>query len=332
MRLEVRAARKTFGDTVAVEDVSLRVAAGDFCVLLGPSGCGKSTLLRLVAGLEEATSGSVLVDGEDVTRMEPGDRDVAMVFQNYALYPHMTVRQNLRFPLEMRKVPDADARVRETADLLRIGDLMERLPRELSGGQRQRVAIGRAIVRRPKLFLFDEPLSNLDAQLRGDMRAELARLHRRLEATILYVTHDQVEAMTLATRVVLMNRGRVEQEDAPEGLYLRPRTLFAGRFIGSPPMNAIEGVVTRGKFEGAVSWPVEAPDGQSVLGVRPEDLRLGDGPWRGVIDLVENLGAERLIHLKVGDLSFVARAGPEGTFERGAEVALKPVRVHVFPA
>ena len=332
MRLEVREARKAFGGTVAVDGVSLRVAAGDFCVLLGPSGCGKSTLLRLVAGLEEATSGSVLIDGEDVTRKEPGDRDVAMVFQNYALYPHMTVRQNLRFPLEMRQVPDADARVRETADLLRIGDLMERLPRELSGGQRQRVAIGRAIVRRPKLFLFDEPLSNLDAQLRGDMRAELARLHRRLEATILYVTHDQVEAMTLATRIVLMNRGRIEQEDAPEVLYQRPRSLFAGRFIGSPPMNAIEGVVTRGKFEGAVSWPVEAPDGKAVLGVRPEDLRLGDGPWRGVIDLVENLGAERLVHLKVGDLSFVARAGLEGSFERGAEVALKPVRVHVFPA
>jgi len=331
MRLAIRNARKAFGRTVAVDDVSLNVDSGEFCVLLGPSGCGKSTLLRLVAGLEEVSSGSIQIDDEDVTRKEPGDRDVAMVFQNYALYPHMTVRKNLAFPLETRKVPDAENRVRETAELLQITDLLDRLPRELSGGQRQRVAIGRAIVRRPKLFLFDEPLSNLDAQLRGEMRAELARLHRRLEATILYVTHDQIEAMTLATRIVLLNRGRVEQEGTPEEMYRHPRTLFAGRFIGSPPMNAVNGVVKGGRFEGPVAWPVNGPDGSAILGVRPEDLEISDGPWHGTIDLVEYLGAERYLHINVGSVQMVARIGPGEAFSKGDEIGLSPRMVHLFP-
>ena len=331
MRLAIENARKTFGSTVAVDDVNLNVAPGEFCVLLGPSGCGKSTLLRLVAGLEETSSGSIRIDGEDVTHKEPGDRDVAMVFQNYALYPHMTVRKNLAFPLETRKVPDAENRVRETAELLQITDLLDRLPRELSGGQRQRVAIGRAIVRRPKLFLFDEPLSNLDAQLRGEMRAELARLHRRLEATILYVTHDQIEAMTLATRIVLLNRGRVEQEGTPEEMYRHPRTLFAGRFSGSPPMNAVNGVVKGGRFEGPVAWPVNGPDGSAILGVRPEDLEISDGPWHGTIDLVEYLGAERYLHINVGSVQMVARIGPGEAFSKGDEIGLSPRMVHLFP-
>jgi len=331
MRLAIENARKTFGRTVAVDDVNLNVAPGEFCVLLGPSGCGKSTLLRLVAGLEETSSGSIRIDGEDVTHKEPGDRDVAMVFQNYALYPHMTVRKNLAFPLETRKVPEAENRVRETAELLQITDLLDRLPRELSGGQRQRVAIGRAIVRRPKLFLFDEPLSNLDAQLRGDMRAELAMLHRRLEATILYVTHDQIEAMTLATRIVLLNRGRIEQEGTPEEMYRHPRTLFAGRFIGSPPMNAVAGEVKGGRFEGPLTWPVKAADGPATLGVRPEDLQITDGPWRGVIDRVEYLGAERYLHINAGGIQIVVRVGPRGAFRKGDEIGLSPERVHLFP-
>jgi ABC-type sugar transport system ATPase subunit len=331
MRLTIEKARKVFGRTIAVDAVDLQVAPGEFCVLLGPSGCGKSTLLRLVAGLEEASSGSIRIDGEDVTRKEPGDRDIAMVFQNYALYPHMTVRGNLAFPLETRKIPDAVDRVRETAELLQITDLLDRLPRELSGGQRQRVAIGRAIVRRPKLFLFDEPLSNLDAQLRGEMRTELARLHRRLDATILYVTHDQVEAMTLATRIVLLNHGRVEQEGTPEEMYQRPRTLFAGRFIGSPPMNAVQGAVKSGRFEGVVAWPVDGPDGPATLGVRPEDLEVGDGPWHGTVDLVEYLGAERHLHVKVAGVQMIARIGPGATFNNGDSVGLSPRNVHLFP-
>jgi ABC-type sugar transport system ATPase subunit len=330
MTLSVNRMGKTFGRVVAVDGVSLEVAAGGFCVLLGPSGCGKSTLLRLVAGLEEPTSGTVAIDGRDVTRLEPGDRDVAMVFQNYALYPHMTVRENLLFPLEVRKVLDREARIRDAADLLRIGDLLDRLPRELSGGQRQRVAIGRAIVRRPKLFLFDEPLSNLDAQLRGEMRIELARLHRQLGATILYVTHDQVEAMTLAAKIVLMNRGRVEQTGSPAELYHNPATVFAARFIGSPPMNLIEGEVRGGRFEGPLAWDVGGPHGRATVGVRPEDLSLGDGPWEGVVDLVEDLGAERYVHARVGSVMLVARVGREASIAVGQTISLRPRRVHSF--
>jgi ABC-type sugar transport system ATPase subunit len=321
---------KRFGRAAAVEEVSLSVDRGDFCVFLGPSGCGKSTLLRLVAGLERPTAGRIEIDGRDVDGVDPADRDVAMVFQNYALYPHMTVRENLEFPLVTRRVPDREARIREAAELLRIGDLLDRLPRQLSGGQRQRVAIGRAIVRRPRLFLFDEPLSNLDAQLRAETRVELARLHRRLEATILYVTHDQVEAMTLGTRVVLLRQGRVEQEGPPEELYRRPRTPFVARFIGTPPMNLLEGEIRGGVFRGAVDWPVPGPDGPALVGVRPEDVKLGEGPWEGTVDVVENLGAEAHVHVRVGAALVTARAEPEAAPLLGARVRLGPRNVHVF--
>jgi len=331
MMLRLERVSKRFGKRAAVDEVSLELGRGEFCVLLGPSGCGKSTLLRLVAGLERATEGRIVIDGRDVTGVDPADRDVAMVFQNYALYPHMTVRENLAFPLVTRHVPDPEARVRNAADLLRIGDLLDRLPRELSGGQRQRVAIGRAIVRQPKLFLFDEPLSNLDAQLRAETRVELARLHARLGATVIYVTHDQLEAMTLGTRVVLLREGRVEQVGTPDELYRRPRTPFAARFIGSPPMNLVEGEVRKGRFVGPVEWPVEAPDGPAILGVRPEDVALGTGPWEGTVEVVENLGAEAYVHVRMGRLLLTLRAGREAAPPTGAPVKLEPQRVCVFP-
>ncbi len=319
--LEVSDASKRFGDGVAVDRISLTIDSGEFFVLLGPSGCGKSTLLRLIAGLESPTEGSIFIGERDVTALEPGDRDVAMVFQSYALYPHLTVAENLAFPLKVRKIPRAerDRRVVEVAGMLQLGELLSRLPRELSGGQRQRVAIGRAIVRRPKLFLFDEPLSNLDAQLRLSMRAELARLHRRLGATSVYVTHDQVEAMTLGTRIALLNRGRVEQIGTPAELYEKPATRFAAAFLGSPSMNLIPvGMMT-----------CDAPAGAKELGVRPEDLGVGEGPWRGTIDLVENLGAEVLVHVRCGEVMLVVKGKP-GEWMAGAVVDLAPRRIHWF--
>jgi ABC-type sugar transport system ATPase subunit len=331
MMLRLQGVTKRFGRRAAVEEVSLQLGAGEFCVLLGPSGCGKSTLLRMVAGLDRVTEGRIEIDGRDVTGVDPADRDVAMVFQNYALYPHMTVRENLAFPLVTRRVPDPETHVREAAELLHIGELLDRLPRQLSGGQRQRVAIGRAIVRHPKLFLFDEPLSNLDAQLRAETRVEIARLHGRLGATVLYVTHDQLEAMTLGTRVVLLREGRVEQEGTPDDLYSRPRTAFAGRFIGSPPMNLVEGEVLEGRFRGPLEWRVEAPDGPAILGVRPEDLVPGEGPWEGIVEVVENLGAEAYVHVRVGGLLLTLRSARGATPDVGTRVKLAPQRIHVFP-
>jgi ABC-type sugar transport system ATPase subunit len=331
MMLRLEHVAKRFGKQAAVEEVSLELDRGEFCVLLGPSGCGKSTLLRLVAGLERPTEGRVEIDGRDVTGVDPADRDVAMVFQNYALYPHMTVRENLAFPLVTRRVSDPDARVRDAAELLQIEDLLDRLPRQLSGGQRQRVAIGRAIVRRPKLFLFDEPLSNLDAQLRAETRVELARLHARLGATVLYVTHDQLEAMTLGTRVVLLRRGRVEQQGTPDELYRHPRTPFVARFIGSPPMNLVEGEVRSGRFIGPVEFPVEADDGPAILGVRPEDLASGDGPWEGTVEVVENLGAEAYVHVRIDGMLMTLRTGREAAPATGTRVKLAPQHVHLFP-
>jgi multiple sugar transport system ATP-binding protein len=235
----------------AVRDLSLEIADGEFVVLVGPSGCGKSTTLRMVAGLEQPTGGEIYIGDSLVNRIPPGERDVAMVFQSYALYPHMSVYQNMAFGLKMRRKPRAeiDKRVREAAEILSIASLLERRPRELSGGERQRVALGRAIVREPKVFLFDEPLSNLDATLRVQMRAEIAHLHRRLATTIIYVTHDQVEAMTLGERIVLMDHGRIQQVDTPLNIYRRPENRFVASFIGSPAMNFIAGDVTSGVFQ-----------------------------------------------------------------------------------
>ncbi|MBI4566206.1 MAG: ABC transporter ATP-binding protein [Planctomycetes bacterium] len=333
--LEIREATKRFGDVAAVDGVSLEVEPGAFCVLLGPSGCGKSTLLRLIAGLETPTGGRIAIGGRDVTGLEPKERDIAMVFQIYAHYPHLSVFDNMAFPLRVRRIgePEVRQRVEEAAELLQLSELLKRRPRELSGGQRQRVAIGRAIVRRPKLFLFDEPLSNLDAKLRHQMRAELARLHRHLNATSIYVTHDQVEAMTLSTRIALMNAGRFEQVGSPQEMYDRPATRFAAAFVGSPAMNLIEGRVEGRTFEGAgLRLDVEVQtSGAATLGVRPEDLELVEqGPWSGKVDLVEYLGAETLIHVRCGDLVLVVRTPQASDVEQGRNISFRPRRVHLF--
>jgi multiple sugar transport system ATP-binding protein len=299
---------KVFGsDVVAVDDVSLRIEDGEFLVLVGPSGCGKSTLLRLIAGLEEATDGQITIGDRDVTDRAPRDRDVAMVFQSYALYPHMSVRQNLGYGLKVRRTKKAGIRerVQKVAVLLRLEELLDRRPSELSGGQRQRVAIGRAIVREPKAFLMDEPLSNLDAKLRVGMRAELVSLHERLGATTVYVTHDQVEAMTLGQRVAVLRDGRIQQVDTPQVLYRLPQTLFVAAFIGSPAMNLVEARVGAGAVEfGGFQIPLPAlladtvPSGPVVLGIRPEsfeDVAFADPslPQMDVkVDVLEELGSD----------------------------------------
>ena len=290
---------------VAIDDISLTVADGEFLVLVGPSGCGKSTLLRMVAGLEEVTAGTVFIDGRDVTELAPRHRDIAMVFQNYALYPHMDVRRNLAYGLKVRKTSkdEIDRRVEEVAHLLGLGKLLDRKPGALSGGQRQRVAMGRAIVREPAAFLMDEPLSNLDAKLRVTMRSELSRLHDRLGVTTVYVTHDQVEAMTLGQRVVVLRDGVIQQVDTPQALYARPENLFVAAFIGSPAMNLVEATVANGRAAFA-GWelpldPARRPrDGRVILGLRPEsfeDASLADGDLPTVevdVAVVEELGSD----------------------------------------
>ena len=307
----IKSLSKTYpGGVNAAQDVTIDIADGEFIVLVGPSGCGKSTILRMVAGLETITSGELEIDGRRVNDLEPGDRDIAMVFQNYALYPHMTVRRNMEYGLRNEGLPKDQivARVAEAARTLRLEDYLDRKPRQLSGGQRQRVAMGRAIVREPKVFLFDEPLSNLDAKLRTQLRGELKTLHKRLGATFVYVTHDQVEAMSLADRIVIMNAGRVEQIGAPMELYARPATLFVADFIGSPAMNLFEGVVSDNRRDlalssgGSISFDevLPASAGSHIkLGVRPEHLERA--PCRfGEIDLsvsfVEQLGADTVVH------------------------------------
>jgi sn-glycerol 3-phosphate transport system ATP-binding protein len=291
--------KKNYGTVPAVRGINLTVADGEMIVLVGPSGCGKSTLLRMVAGLEEITAGHLRIAGRDVSRIEPADRDIAMVFQNYALYPHMSVRQNLEYGLKNRRFARAeiDRRVAEAAAILEIGEYLDRRPRQLSGGQRQRVAMGRAIVRNPAAFLFDEPLSNLDAKLRVQMRVEIRKLHKRLGTTSLYVTHDQLEAMTLADRLVVMNGGRIEQIGTPIEVYERPETLFVAGFIGSPPMNLIE----VGPASGISEWP-SLPSGTDLVGLRPDALKLQapEGPGvalTGVVELIEPIGGESHVHI-----------------------------------
>ena len=291
--------KKDYGNAPAVKGINLNVADGEFIVLVGPSGCGKSTLLRMVAGLETVTSGTVSIGGRNVNKAEPAERDIAMVFQNYALYPHMSVRQNLEYGLKNRGVPrpEIDKRVKEAADILEIGQFLERKPRQLSGGQRQRVAMGRAIVREPAAFLFDEPLSNLDAKLRVQMRVEIRRLQRRLKTTSLYVTHDQLEALTLADRLVVMNAGLVEQVGTPVEVYERPASLFVASFIGSPPMNLIPAA----RFNGNTG---PLPANTDILGIRPEHL-LVEAPAQAharleaVVELVEPAGGESHIHTRL---------------------------------
>src|SRR6058998_1968138 len=273
---------KTFGSTKVIHGIGFDINDGEFMVLVGPSGCGKSTLLRMLAGLEEISAGTIAIDGRVVNEVESKDRDIAMVFQSYALYPHMTVADNMAFSLKLRKAPakTIEERVAKAAKILNLDPYLHRYPRELSGGQRQRVAMGRAIVRDPKVFLFDEPLSNLDAKLRVAMRAEIKALHQRLKTTTVYVTHDQVEAMTMADRIAVMNEGRIEQLGAPLELYDRPANLFVAQFIGSPAMNVIDGHVRNGAVEAlGASWPApqnRGGDGQAVkYGIRPEHLQLG---------------------------------------------------------
>ena len=360
---------KTFaGGVAAVEDVSLTIASGEFLVLVGPSGCGKSTLLRMVAGLEEVTEGTISIDGRDVTSLPPRDRDVAMVFQSYALYPHMTVRENLGYGLKVRRTPktDVDRRVLEVAKVLGLEQFLGRRPAALSGGQRQRVAMGRAMVREPQAFLMDEPLSNLDAKLRVGMRAQLAALHTRLRTTTIYVTHDQIEAMTLGQRVAVLRDGRIQQVATPQELYARPANVFVAAFIGSPAMNLVEADVERGALRFA-DYTIPLPPGNTlpagrvIAGLRPEifeDGARGDPSLPRVdvrVEVVEELGADTLVLFTVAappvDLGevqeatadehglvdiegslFTARVDPGTAASPGAalRLAVDPARIHYF--
>ena len=348
------------GGVAAVADVSFEVHDREFVVLVGPSGCGKSTTLRLIAGLEEVTSGEIAIDGHVINDVPPKDRDIAMVFQSYALYPHMTVRENLAFGLKMKRAPKDQIRerVREAAGILGLEDLLDRRPKALSGGQRQRVALGRALVRKPKVFLFDEPLSNLDAKLRVQMRAELVRLHGELETTVIYVTHDQVEAMTMGSRIVVMDAGRVQQIAPPLELYRNPRNRFVAGFIGSPAMNFIRGTLRPAEegwefLEAEERWNLILPPGvlqqkagegelHVVLGVRPEELRLdagngGEG-WQphitATVEVVEPLGHDTFVTCRSGPYHLVVRTRPAVEVAMGAVVGLgvDTSRVRIFDA
>ncbi|WP_434622210.1 ABC transporter ATP-binding protein [Tabrizicola sp. M-4] len=344
--LTLRGVTKRFGATQVVNDVDLDITAGEMVVFVGPSGCGKSTLLRMIAGLEPVTEGRIEIDGRDVTLAEPVERGLAMVFQSYALYPHMTVAENMGFPLEMQGLAKEDiaARVRATAQTLQLQDHLNRKPKALSGGQRQRVAIGRAIVRNPVAFLFDEPLSNLDAELRVQMRLEIARLHRELKATMIYVTHDQVEAMTLADRIVVLRGGRVEQVGAPLELYDNPSNAFVAGFIGSPRMNLIpatawrDGDRLRVLLPGAeLSFRCSGPmptDGAAVqLGLRPEHMSVAGGtPLTVTCDTIERLGAVSYLYGRLGDGTAVTAQVDHSlaATATGAQVALSPDVTRAF--
>ncbi|HEX6308762.1 MAG TPA: sn-glycerol-3-phosphate ABC transporter ATP-binding protein UgpC [Longimicrobiales bacterium] len=341
---------------VAVQDATFEIADSEFVVLVGPSGCGKSTILRMIAGLESITAGELRIGDRVVNDVPSSERDIAMVFQNYALYPHMTVYENMAFALRLRNEPkqEIDRRVREAADILDIGGILERRPRQLSGGQRQRVAVGRAIVRHPQVFLFDEPLSNLDAKLRVQTRKEIARLHRRLAATMIYVTHDQVEAMTMGDRIVVMNAGRIQQIGKPLELYESPANQFVAGFIGSPAMNFIAGRITRQDgqlairaLDDRIELPVQSharaqlerlEGGRIVVGIRPEDIYLaGDGPPSArrapvMVEAVEPMGNEVFVYARAGAEELVARVVPHRlpTPEESVEIALDPRRMHYF--
>lgn len=316
----------------AVKSTDLTIADGEFLVLVGPSGCGKSTTLRMIAGLEEATAGDIFIGDRRVNDIDPGKRDIAMVFQNYALYPHMTVRQNMSFGLKMRKTPKAEIqrRVGAAAEILSIESLLDRRPSELSGGQRQRVAVGRAIVRQPAAFLFDEPLSNLDAKLRVQMRTELAKLHQQLKTTTIYVTHDQVEAMTLGDRIVVMNEGVIQQVDSPMDIYRQPANRFVAGFIGSPAMNFVSGTVQQEKFlAGPIAYRLgsgpRSHQGPAVLGFRPEhvttnpaDPHLADV----TLDVVERMGHETNVYFGLADNPMVVRLEGEVACQPGHKLSL----------
>ncbi|NMC30912.1 MAG: sn-glycerol-3-phosphate ABC transporter ATP-binding protein UgpC [Veillonellaceae bacterium] len=349
--VSLRKISKLFGAQTAVAPMDLEIADGEFLVLVGPSGCGKTTTLRMIAGLETPTAGEIRIGDRDVTHLEPKHRDIAMVFQNYALYPHMTVYANMAYSLRLRGMDKAEMeqRIRKAAAILGIEALLDRLPRQLSGGQQQRVALGRAIVRDPQVFLMDEPLSNLDAKLRVQTRAELIKLHKRLNTTVVYVTHDQVEAMTMGTRIVVMKDGYVQQVGEPGIIYREPANMFVAAFIGSPPMQFLRGRTIRGNadviFQG-IGFELPLPDfGEHtpirdgiVLGVRPENLELTDeaAAIPAIVDVVENIGSEALIHGKTpdGELIVVRMVTPETVPAAGERIQVKPARgnLHLFDA
>ena len=345
--LTLKEITKHFGKIMVLSRVDLHVKDGEFCVLLGPSGCGKSTLLNIIAGLIPQDEGTVLLDGQPVDRLAPRERDVAMVFQSYALYPHMKVAQNLSFGLRMRGVaePVIHERVMETSRLLGIENLLDRKPRELSGGQQQRVAMGRALVRRPKLFLLDEPLSNLDARLRTNVRLELKQLHHQTQSTIVYVTHDQVEAMTLGDRVVVMRDGKVHQIGRPETIYAQPADTFVATFIGSPEMNMFGGKLVnrdgRFHFQGAGfsldlgGLQFDIQEGEVELGIRPEDIGIVQDETvdlQAKVEMISNVGSESYIHTRLGQESLTLRASKGATFQPGKVIHLTidPDHLHIF--
>jgi multiple sugar transport system ATP-binding protein len=342
--LSIRNLVKRYDKTEVLHGVSLDVEDGEFVVFVGPSGCGKSTTLRLIAGLEDVTGGEIVIGGRVVNNLEPKDRDIAMVFQNYAIYPHMTVRKNIGFGLRTSKMskPDKDARIDEVAGILGMTDLLARKPSQLSGGQRQRVAIGRAMVRDPAVFLFDEPLSNLDAQLRTQMRLEIKKLHQRVGNTIIFVTHDQVEAMTMADRIVIMKDGHIQQVGTPADVYHKPGNTFVARFIGAPSMNMLSGTARGGKLhlDGSgteIDLGLDVSDGKDItVGVRPEDLHPGNGPAlvRGPVTVREPLGHETLIYVGNEGDEIIAKADGRTPPDVGEDVTLTAATdtLHLFDA
>ena len=326
-RIELKEVKKSFGDVTVIPPLNLEIEDGEFVVFVGPSGCGKSTLLRLIAGLEDTTDGHISIDGNDATGLPPSKRGLAMVFQSYALYPHMSVRKNIAFPMRMAGVPqdEQDRRIDAAAKALNLTDYLDRRPGQLSGGQRQRVAIGRAIVREPAAFLFDEPLSNLDAALRVGMRMEISELHKKLATTMVYVTHDQVEAMTMADKIVVLQAGVIEQVGSPLELYREPRNVFVAGFIGSPKMNLIGGSEA-------------AKHNATTMGIRPEHITVSDtaGEWRGTVGVSEHLGSDTFLHVTVDGLEepVTVRATGDVNFRYGDTIHLTPdpALIHRFDA
>lgn len=342
--LTIEKIHKSYGAVETLKGIDIALESGEFLVLLGSSGCGKSTLLNIIAGLAEPTSGEILVGDRSIVGVHPKDRDIAMVFQSYALYPNLSVRRNIGFGLEMRKVPtkEREAAVDETAKLLQIESLLDRKPGQLSGGQRQRVAIGRAIVRKPKIFLFDEPLSNLDAKLRMELRTELKRLHQMMKTTIVYVTHDQIEAMTLATRIAVMRNGQVEQLDTPEAIYNKPATLYVAGFVGAPPINLLNGrwTSTGVKLNGTeITLVMPRPAGNDeeeiIVGIRAESFRTSSGnvAMEATVDVAELTGPEFIVTCRLGqEQKIVATLPPQAKVEPGAllPLAVDTEHVHLF--